>query len=123
MTEIDNGLIFPSAGQFDRRVVIEQQSIVKDSYGQPVSEGWTEVITCWAQILPYTGQVSGFSIKPATDTAVAPATINLRYGSGKSISKGMRARNLITGESYSILHVANVNTARRVVQLSCQVAT
>src|SRR4051794_39111388 len=111
------------SGDFNRRIIIEQQSESTDTYGQPVPGDWNEVITCWAQVLPFVGQISGFSIKPAPDTAVAPVTINVRYWSARNVTKGMRARNLTTGELYRILHVADVETANRYIQLACQVAT
>ncbi len=111
------------SGDFNRRIIIEQQSESVDTFGQPIPGDWTEVITCWAQIIPFIGQISGFSIKPAPDTAVAPVTINIRYGSGLGVTKNMRARNLVTGEIYHILHVADIETANRYFQLACQVAT
>lgn len=116
-------LLFVRAGRFNRRIAIEQQSIGVDSYGQPVPGDWTPVTTCWAEILPFVGEISGFSVKPAQDSAVAPVTINIRYNVGKNVTNQMRARNLTTGQIYRILYVANPDTAQKVVQLACQEST
>lgn len=110
-------------GSFNRRIVIEQQSEAVDVYGQPIPGDWSEVITCWAQILPFVGQISGFSTKPAQDTAVAPVTINVRYNAGKNITNKMRARNLTTGQIYKILYVSDPEFAQKLIELACQVAT
>jgi head-tail adaptor len=114
--------LFPSGGQFNRRILIELQSETFDSFGQPTVI-WTEFITCWANIEPYVGLISGFSIKPSPDTVVAPVQINLRYGAGKNVTTKMRATNLTTGQIYNILYVSNPETAQRIIQLACQVAT
>jgi len=114
--------IFPAGGQFNRRIAIESQTTALDSFGQPIVQ-WSEVLRCWAQITPYIGLISGFSIKPSPDTAVAPLTINVRYGAGKDITTKMRARNLTSGAIYNILYVSNPETAQRIIQLACQVAT
>jgi head-tail adaptor len=114
--------LYPKAGQFNRRVVIESQFPGVDSFGQPIVV-WMEVMSCFAQIDPYVGLISGFAIKPTPDTAVAPVTINLRYGAGKNITTKMRARNLSSGAIYNILYVSVPESAQRITQLACQVAT
>jgi head-tail adaptor len=114
--------LFPKAGDFNRRIAIETQLDGVDSFGQPIVV-WSEYIRCWAQILPYTGLITGFSVKPTPDTAVAPLTINVRYNAGKAITTKMRARNLTTNEIYNILYVGNPETAQRIIELACQVAT
>lgn len=114
--------LYVKAGQFNRRIAIESQVATLDTYGQPV-ETWVLVTTCWAQIDPYIGLISGFSIKPTPDTAVAPLTINVRHGAGKVITTKMRARNLSSGAIYNILYVSNPEDAERITQLACQVAT
>jgi head-tail adaptor len=115
-------LLFPKGGQFNRRIIIESQAAGVDSFGQPL-DIWIEEFTCFAQIDPYVGLISGFAVKPTPDHAVAPLTINLRYGTGKNITTKMRARNLSSGAIYNILYVANPESAQRITQLACQVAT
>ena len=43
------------AGQLNRRITLQRQSIVQDSYGGPVRT-WLNVATIWADIQPLTGR-------------------------------------------------------------------
>ncbi len=43
------------AGDFNRRISIQQRSTAPDSFGQ-ASQTWTELIACWARLEPLSGR-------------------------------------------------------------------
>lgn len=112
---------FFTAGTFTRRIVIEQQVTTIDNFGQAqygpqAGEGtWKTVIECWAKISPIWGQELERSAK---DTSELWVTIDIRYGSGKGVTRAMRVRDKKTGDLYDITAVMPVDYARKVTELT-----
>lgn len=109
------------SGMFDRRVVIEQQVLAPDTFGQEqygpqAAEGnWTPLIECWAKISPIWGQEL---LRSGKDTSELTVTIDLRYGSAKDVQRNMRVRDKRTGDIYDITAVAHIDSARKIIELT-----
>jgi SPP1 family predicted phage head-tail adaptor len=72
------------AGTLKTRVVIQQQSAVQDSIGQPVNT-WTTYATVWADIRHKSGVEA---IKSGEVTSTVKASVRVRYKAG--ITAAMR---------------------------------
>jgi head-tail adaptor len=114
----------PSAGLFNRRIVIESPSSTPDatgfaSYGENAAEGeWSPVVTCWASIQAGAGVERRESDREINES---PTMIFVRYGAGRSVTASMRARNIASGAVYDIRDVSHVMEGRRLTQLTCRV--
>lgn len=110
------------SGMFDQRVVIEQLVTATDEFGQALygpnaSQGtWSKFVECWAKISPIWGQELRLSSKEISESWVM---INLRYGSSVGMTPGMRVRHKKQGTIYDIRTIGHVDSARKVVELTC----
>lgn len=104
------------AGRLDRRVVLKEKVITKDSYGQEVIT-WSTITTVWGEVQPLTGRefMEGRQVEAEVSTR-----IRIRYLTG--IEPEDRAEVTIDGSTviYDILAVLPVGMDRREIQLMCR---
>lgn len=99
------------AGKLNRRVTIQQKTVVYDELHQPVSGSWTDLATVWASVL----HISGIeTIKAGADVSVTQASIRIRYRSG--LDSSMRV--LFDGKTYDIRGVLD-DANREYTDLVC----
>jgi len=66
------------AGPLDKRIIIQQKSVVADGAGQLI-ETWTVLITIWAQVKPQRGN-ERFTARQIIGKAVMTFIIRFRTG-------------------------------------------
>lgn len=78
-----------NAGQYNRRVTIQQKAAGVDSWGQPVIT-WTNVLSVWAWVKTNTGigLLRAEGLYGGTEVSRAAYSIRIRYRAG--ITSGMR---------------------------------
>lgn len=102
------------AGQLNRRITIERKTGGVDAIGQPLPEGWEEVVTVWAHIKHLSGSET---IKAGAEVSAVRASIRIRYRTG--LDAGMR---VLHGETvYQIKAVLPDEARRDHVDLVCEV--
>jgi len=91
-----------STGALNRRIAIQSQSTVQDSYGQPV-QTWTTVYTCWANI-----GVQQSQLVYATSEFISKTThrITMRWTSSVVLTPNMRI--VYTDAATTITHTYNI---------------
>lgn len=104
------------AGKLDRRVVLKEKVVTKDSYGQEVIT-WTEIATVWGEVQPLTGRefMEGRQMQAEVSTRV-----RIRYRTG--IEPEDRAEVTLDGSVivYDILAVLPYGMDRREIHLMCR---
>lgn len=111
-----------SSNLFNRRIVIEDQVLHADSFGQAhygptsMAGNWVKVIECWGRISAVYGQEGRHSTTEVAETAF---TITIRYGSSIGIVPRMRVRDKVTGTLYDIRAVLHQDFTKKVVELNC----
>ena len=65
-----------NAGKLNRRVTIQQKTVVYDELNQPISEDWTDFAMVWADIKFLSGLET---VKASADISVSRASIRIRF--------------------------------------------
>jgi len=99
-------------GDLRRRITIQQQSSIQDSYGEPVNT-WTDIATVWASVNPINGRefFAGMQVKSEITTR-----ITIRYLS--TVKSSMRA--IYRDITYDIQSVIDLNERHREMELMCR---
>lgn len=102
------------AGQLNRRVTLQRQSTVQDSYGAPLST-WIDVATVWADIQPLTGRELENAQRMAS---VVSHQITVRHQAALADSRAVAAwRALYKGRAFDIHAALNENEANVFITL------
>lgn len=101
------------AGELDRRVVLQQRSSSKDTYGQQVMT-WTDVATLWANIRPLSGREM---LTAGAINSELSHVVTIRYRSG--VTPAMRLT--YGGQVFNILSVIDPEMAHVSLELQCSV--
>lgn len=89
------------AGRLDRRIVLQQPTVTRDSVGGPV-ESWSTVATVWAGYRPQRGD-EVFAARQRTATREAVFTIRHRTDVTES------TRIVFDGHNWDIVHIAELD--------------
>lgn len=103
-----------TASRLRTRVRIERQSDAVDGFGQRL-DTWTEVFTCWADVLHTTGLEVA---RAGGEISAARASIRIRYRTG--ITAAMRLVHISTGQVYNIKAPLPDLARREHVDLVCE---
>ena len=95
----------------NRRVLIQQRSTTKDSFGQQ-STAWTDLLTCWAHIEPLSGREL---VNAQAVNAEVTHTVTIRYRS--NVTASMRV--LYQGRIFNITAVIDPDTSHVWTSLNC----
>lgn len=107
-----------SAQSLNRRISIEENVPIQDSWGQP-AENWAEIFKLWANVKMLPGiSVAKSMLAGGTEVSRALGSIRIRTRSG--INAGMRVK-IGTSQIFDIKAVVPDETDRRYVDLVVEI--
>lgn len=103
-----------SAGQLTKRITLQRQSTLQDSYGGPVRT-WLDVVTVWADIQPVTGREQKRSHRISSEVS---HQITVRYQVSLTDTRAVSAyRALYKARIFNIHAVLNEDESNVLITL------
>lgn len=97
-----------ASGELNRRITLQQRSIVADSFGEPLAV-WTDLASLWAGIQPLSGRELELAQKVSSEVT---HRITIRYRASLTDTRSMAAlRLLYRNRTFNVHAVLNEDEA------------